>query len=227
MLSGTTGMPVETTALVRMIAAAPWLEIIRTTAPVATAWIAFRALRNWQRQDRAKREAEFLDELVDAVHQHIIEMQRPVELLRMAKIGIVSHVRSWEPGEEDDKVAAGAIAYINKRSEQDGKQLTGALAAIEPSVIKLKSLAVKGQVLKFHEYQKCYEAVVKLTWHFGRLQAFASVIESPSWNWENPEVKSLLNKVMTIAPDEILQDLGVNNAAIIEFVRDTYARIYG
>ena len=47
---------------------APWLEIVKTTAPVVTAFIAYRALRNWQRQDRAKRQTEFLDELIDATH---------------------------------------------------------------------------------------------------------------------------------------------------------------
>lgn len=53
------------------------------------------------------------------------------------------------------------------------------------------------------------------------------MIESPTWNWENNEVIGLLEKVMTIEPDEIILDLGVNNSVIIGFVRDTYARIYG
>jgi hypothetical protein len=38
-----------------------WLEVIKALAPVATAVIAFLALKNWRRQDKAKREAEFLD----------------------------------------------------------------------------------------------------------------------------------------------------------------------
>jgi hypothetical protein len=41
-----------------------WLEVIKTLAPVATAVIAFLALKNWQRQDKAKREVEFLDALM-------------------------------------------------------------------------------------------------------------------------------------------------------------------
>lgn len=212
--------------VVQVIGSVPWLEIIKTAASVATAVIAYSALRNWQRQDRAKRETEFLDQIIDAAHQHIVDMQRPVELARMAKIGMSSHIRNREPGDEADIVSAGAIAYIAKRGEQDGKRLKEALGAVETSVVTLKSLAVKGQVFKFDEYQKCYEAVVKLTWHFGRLHAFTSMIESPTWNWENPEVRDLLEKVMTIEPDEIMLDLRVNNATIIEFARDTYTRIY-
>ncbi|MDP3907587.1 hypothetical protein [Novosphingobium sp.] len=98
--------------IAQAIAGVPWLEFIKTAAPAATAVIAFLALRNWQKQDRAKREAEFLDQIVDAVHLYIVEMQRPVELLRMAKIGMKSHVKIWEEGSEDEKKVSGAIEYI-------------------------------------------------------------------------------------------------------------------
>ena len=205
----------------------PWLEVIKTVATVATAFIAFRALRNWQRQDRAKREVEFLDSLIDAAHQHIIEMQRPVALLRAAKIGMASHVQSWNPGDENDKITAGAIEYIKRRGEDDGRRLGDALTLIESPIIKLKSLAVKGQMFNFKDYQICQDAVTKLTWHFGRIRAFTSMIDNPSWNWENPQVSSLLEKVMAIDPDEIIQDISSNNAIIIGFARDTYSRIYG
>ena len=205
----------------------PWLEVIKTIATVATAFIALRALRNWQRQDRAKREVEFLDSLIDAAHQHIIEMQRPIELLRAAKIGMASHVQSWVSGDENDKIAAGAIAYIEKRGGDDGKRLNDALTLIEAPVVKLRSLAVKGQMFNFKEYRKCQDSVTKLTWHFGRIRAFTSMIESPSWNWENPQVSGLLAKVMAIDPDEIIQDLSINNTVIVGFARDTYSRIYG
>ena len=42
------------------IASVSYLELIKALAPVATAVIAFAALKNWMRQDKAKREAEFL-----------------------------------------------------------------------------------------------------------------------------------------------------------------------
>jgi hypothetical protein len=50
-----------------------WLEVVKTLAPVLTAVIAFFALRNWKRQEKAKREAEFLDALIEAVHTYIAE----------------------------------------------------------------------------------------------------------------------------------------------------------
>jgi hypothetical protein len=74
-------------ALVRsfdVITSINWLEFIKALAPVATAIIALIALRNWQRQDKAKREAEFLDALVEAMHTYIAEM--PNRLLKFDPI---------------------------------------------------------------------------------------------------------------------------------------------
>lgn len=56
-------------------AAINWLEVLRSLAPVATAGIAFAALRNWRRQDKAKRQPEFLDELIEATHTYFVEVE--------------------------------------------------------------------------------------------------------------------------------------------------------
>ena len=94
-------------------------------------------------------------------------------------------------------------------------------------MVRLKSLAVKGRIFQFSDYKLCHDAIAKLTWNFGRLNAFNSVIENPTWNWKHEEVSSLLGKVMKIEPDEILAELRTENSAIIAFVRDSYGRIYG
>lgn len=218
-------MPEATKQFMEMIT--PWLEIVKAVATVATAFIAFYALRNWQRQDSAKRQAEFLDELIDAAHEHIVDMQVAVELLRMAKIGIDSHANTHETRGAENQKMAGAIVYIQKRGKEDGKRLSEALAGTRPSVVKLRSLGAKGQVFKFPEYGNCFGAVDKLVWHFGRIEAFTTMIGSPSWNWDHPEVSSLLDKVLIIEPEDIQADLSEQNAAIIKFARDTYGHIYG
>src|SRR5215469_15392277 len=117
-----------------------WLEVIKALAPVATAFIAFFALRNWQRQDKAKREAEFLDALIEATHTYIAEMRKPITFLEMAKIGMVSHAPTWENGNQADIAVKGAIAYIQKNGEREAKRLLEVLEAVQPSVIKLRSL---------------------------------------------------------------------------------------
>ncbi|WP_341644339.1 hypothetical protein [Thauera sp. SDU_THAU2] len=209
------------------ITSVSWLEVIKALAPVATAIIAFVALRNWQRQDKAKREAEFLDSLIEATHTYIAEMPKPITLLEMAKVGMESHAPTWESGDDADKTVKGAIAYIQKSGEQDAKRLLDVLEAVQPTTIKLRSLATKGQVFKFDNYAKCQNAVTELTWHFDRIEAFTAVIGSPTWNWERPEMLGTLKGVMGIDPNDIRESLKKNNVAIIEFASGAYKRIYG
>ncbi|WP_139111065.1 hypothetical protein [Stappia indica] len=202
-------------------------EIIRTTAPVFTVLIAYQALKNWKRQDKAKRESEFLDSLIEAAHTFIAEMPKPVVLLQIAKIGMDSHTRSWEEGDEDEKAIAGAIAYIEKNGELDGKRLLDCLEEVRPSVIKLRSLVAKGQVFCFENYTSCQDSVAFLTWNFDRIEAFTGFIRSPSWNWQNPEVRVRLKDAMRLDPDEIRKSIEDNNVTLLTFAGKTYSRIYG
>jgi hypothetical protein len=154
-------------------------------------------------------------------------MPKPITFLGMAKIGMESHAPTWETGEQADIVVKGAIAYIQRNGERDAKPLLEVLEAVRPSVIKLRSLAAKGQIFKFDGYVKCRDAVVMLTWHFDRIEAFAAVIASPTWNWEHPRVLKHLKDVMAIDPDEIHKSTQENNVALLAFASETYARIYG
>lgn len=204
-----------------------WLELIKTLAPVVTAFIAFSALRNWQRQDKAKREAEFLHSLIEAPHAYITEMHKPIQLLEYAKIGIASHAPTWESGSETDKAVKGAINYITKAGERDARRLLDVLQAIQPLANKLRSLIAMGQVFNFDGYAKCYNAVQLLTWHFDRIEGFTAVISSPTLNWENPIVQKSLNDVMAIDPEDIRKGLKENNVVVLEFVMRAYRHIYG
>lgn len=200
-----------------------WLEVIKALAPMATAVIAFVALRNWQRQDKAKREAEFLDALIEATHTYIAEMPAPITLLEMGKIGMKSHAPTLTDG---DQTIKGAITYIQRNGQQESKRLREVLETVQPSVVRLRSLAAKGQVFKFEDYAKCQNAVEMLTWQFGRIEAFMTVIGSPTWNWEHPDVLKSLENVMAINPVEIRESLQENNVAVLEFASETYRRIY-
>jgi hypothetical protein len=200
----------------------PWLELIKAAAPVATAFIAFLALKNWKRQDRANRQANFLDQLTEAVHTFIAEMSKPVTVAEFIKVSMDSHAPTGEGGDQSIK---GIIAYIEKHGENDSKRLLEALDAVQPSTIRLRSLIAKGQVFRFKGYAKCYNAVVMLTWQFDRLEALMAFIRSPSVNWEHPAVSSLLPK-MKIDTDEVHKSLMENNVAIIEFITAIYGHMY-
>lgn len=203
-----------------------WLEVIKVFAAVATALIAFAALKNWQRQDKAKREAEFLDSLIEATHAYITEIHKPITYLEMSKIGMNCHAPTWETGESENIAIKGAIVYIQKNGNLDAKHLLEALESAQPSVIKLRTLTTKGQIFRFDSYAKCHKAVAELTWHFGRIEAFMAVIRSSTWNWENPDVLKHLKDIMAIDPEEIRKSVRENNVALLEFCSETYKRIY-
>jgi hypothetical protein len=75
----------------------------------------------------------------------------------MAKIGMVSHAPTWENGEQADIEIKGAIAYIQKYGKREAERLRAVLETVQPSVIKLSSLGVKGQVFKFRWLRKMLE----------------------------------------------------------------------
>ena len=62
-----------------------------------TAGIAFVAVKNWKRQEKAKRETEFLDALVEAVHTYIADMPGSVTLVQTAKIGMRATLQLGRP----------------------------------------------------------------------------------------------------------------------------------
>ncbi|MBS0377139.1 MAG: hypothetical protein JSS29_01525 [Proteobacteria bacterium] len=201
----------------------PWLEIIKAAAPVATAFIALLALRNWKRQDKADRQAQFLDDVMEAAHTYIAEIAKPVTRVEFIKIAMESHV----PPKAGAQLIDGAIAYIGLRGEEESKRLLADLEVIQPAVIRLRSLSAKGQVFKFEGYTKCQNAVLMLTWHFDRMEGFTALIGSSSVNWGNPEILTLLRDVVTIDAGEIRKSLQENNVALVEFATEAYRRMYG
>lgn len=213
--------------LVWSLDAIRWPETISAFAAVVTAIIAFCALKTWKHQDKAKRKAQFLDALIEAAHTYIAEMPKPITLLEMAKIGMQAHAPTWDSLEQEDVALKGAIDYIQKSGERDGKRLLEELETVQPSVIKLRSLAAKGQVFKLDGYAKCQNAVAMLTWHFDRIEAFMAVIGSPSWNWEHPDVLKHLKDALNTNPDDIRKSIQENNIALLEFTSESYKRIYG
>ena len=202
----------------------PWLELVKAFAAAVTPIIAFVALQNWRRQDKAKREAEFLDQLTEETHAFIAGMSVPATLVEASKIGMHAHIPTWEGG---DQSVRGAILYIEKRGTDHAKLLMESLALVQLSMVRLRSLVAKGQVFKFQGYQKCQDAVAMLTWQFDRSQALMAFIASPHWNWENTQVLEQLKRIMEIDADDIRKHLAQHNVAIIEFAATAYGRIYG
>jgi hypothetical protein len=201
-----------------------WPEIFTAVGTVALAVFAYLALAAWKKQESAKRETDFLSELLDASHSFIAEMSKPIMAARFIKIGMESHIPA---GQVADREVVDAIAYIQSRGQDESKRLVSILEPIQSITVRIQSLIAKGQVFHFDGYLKCYNAAKNLAWHFGRLEALAAMISDGNLNWANPEVDRLLRAVMAISPDDMEQQLKNENVVILEFVRNTYQRIYG
>jgi len=206
------------------IAGLPWLEVIKALAPVVTALIAWRALQNWSRQDKAKRQADFLDQLLEAVHDFMGKMPAPVTVVDLIKIGMASHIPMQ--GKNSDPLVAGAIEYVERQGDTDAKRLIETLEAVRPVVTRLRALRAKGNVFKFQNYAGCANAVGLLVWQFDRMQGLASFMRNPHWYWENEEVIAQLKKLMAIEPEDIRTQLNTHHGAIISCVGETYGQVY-
>lgn len=198
------------------------LSAIGAVASAITAWIAWLALRTWKHQDRANREAQFLDALVDAMHAYVAAIAAPTAIVEIVQIGF----RAYAPTDSSpDSYVDGAIAYIKKRGEDAGKRLYEATTSASHEYTALKALATKGQVFSFNGYKDCYVALTRLTWQFDRMVAVATALRS-SWTTDNPEVYEHLRSIATIDRASIDEEITENSKVVLAFVKGTYACIY-
>lgn len=204
-----------------------WHESINTISCAATAIVAILALQNWKRQDKAKREAEFLDALVEAAHTYITDISSAVTVFDFIKIGMKAHIPTWDEGTQSDLARLGVIAYANKAGEQAGERLGKALEAAQPSMIRLRSLVSKGQVFRLKRYNVCHESVAELTQPFEQMEAIMAFIMLGGWNWEHPDILRMLDN--TIATEALMmrQKLMASNVRLIEFSQSAYLELYG
>lgn len=204
-----------------------WLGVIKALASVAMALIAFAALKNWKRQDDAKRKAEFLDALLNAVNSYVEKMPVPITLLESAKIALAAYAPSYEEGSEEEKARKGAIEYIENHGEATGRAMLDALDPVYQPMTNLQSLMTKGYIFSFNNYAECIDAIESLLGHFNKIQAFSVIIGRTNMNWEHPMVLSGLNAAMTMQPEEMRKSINASHVAMVEFVRDAYAHLYG
>ena len=202
------------------------IELLNPVASLAPAVVGWLALQSWRKQDKAKRQAEFLDEVVEETHSYLAKISRPLALLRAARIGMMSHGSSADF--KNDVISIdGAVGYIKRDGESMAKRLREALSDTEMNVTRLRSLATKGQIFGFKDYSRFLNSINLLTHQFDRIVAFSSMIEIPSMNWDNPAIITTLNKIIKITPEEIYKAHQENHVAILEFSKDNYGFIFG
>ena len=201
-----------------------WAEIVKGIVSIWVAIVATLALKTWKRQSKAQKEIDFMDEIANAVHEFIDSMAAPTEMAKYIKIGIESYAGS--PHLDPEIENAEAVVYIQRQGKEDSKRLYEYLKPCSPSLTKIRSLSVKGQVLGLKNYKDCHNACSMLTWQHDRIQALCYIIGSDSLNWRNPEVQESLSKVIQLDPEEIKKEIEEQNLRFLTFVKENYERIY-
>ncbi len=184
------------------------------------AWVATAALNTWRKQLHAEKQLTFIDELTDTVHEFILLMAAPVNLLANAKIGIEAHIEVSHGSEKRDN--AGTIAYIDKCGRSTSERILEKLALVKPVLGKMQSLVVKGQVFGIADYAQCQNACTMLALSHGQVEAFCWIIGNTNMNWDHPEVQQNLTDLSKINADSISANLQTQNKEYIKFAKNAY-----
>lgn len=96
------------------------------------------------------------------------------------------------------------------------------LKAARPTLSKLQSLSVKGQIFGFKDYQRCFIACEMLTWSFNQIEAFAAIPGDAQLNWENDEVQKMLDNLDKIDPEKIRINFKDQSKELVTFAKAAY-----
>jgi hypothetical protein len=188
------------------------------------AWVATAALNTWRKQLHAEKQLTFIDELTDTVHEFILLMAAPVNLLANAKTGIEAHKEVLLLN-TDKRENSGTIAYIEKYGRSTSDRILEKLAPVKQVLGKMQSLVVKGQVFGIIDYARCQNACTMLAWSHGQVEAFCWIIGNTHMNWDHPEVQQALNNLTKIDADSISANLQIQNRDYIQFAKKAYESV--
>lgn len=200
-----------------------WLAIIQVIVGIWVAIIATIALSTWKCQIKAHKHIEFLDELTDTIHNFILSMSGPITYLEFAKIGIDCYAGIHN--EPEDMKNPEAVAFIKKDGKSTGDFIRERLTVVTLILSKMKSLVAKGQIFGIDNYSQCQEACVMLEWSYKQIEAFFSIIGNQHLNWDNPEVQSTLEEILSVNPEDIKNNLTQQNTNFLLFAKQAYTKI--
>lgn len=214
-----TGLPVVLAWL-----GANWIELLKALAPIGTLLVAWSALKNWKRQDKARREADFIDELVDAIHAFVVSMENVVSLLMVTRMGLDSYI-SVESG--DDPEIQGAIRFLTVAGADHSVHLRNALNPAKEALIQMRSLTAKGQIFDFRDYNAIYVSTEMLAAEYGRAEVYAAYLQSKNLNWDHPTNQEVARGFLSLSHADMADHIKFQNAKLIAFANAIYTDLYG
>ena len=197
-----------------------WSANIQAMTGIWVATVATLALHTWRKQSKAQRQLDFLDTLTESVHEFINLIASPTQMVGFIKIGFEAY--SSSPKTDKSLKQPGVVSYIEKNGAEDSKRFLKSLKLCEPSLVKIRSLVVKGKVLSLSNHQDCVVACKMITWQYDRIMSLATMIGITPLNWKHPDVERALEKVCALKKEDIVKDLNEYNNQLMEFIGKNY-----
>lgn len=199
-------------------------QVFIAGATVTLAIVAVKGLRAWKHPIGTKLKLQFMDDLIDAVHEYITAMSAPVQMVGFLAIEIQSYTQA-EAGQGNIGANDGFIRFIEARGEKTGERFFQYLDKVRPIIAKIQSLGNKGHVLGFEGYEQASNACQMLIWSHSKIDALAGIISNPQWNWENQRVQENLDEYRDINSTEFQENLKQNLEEILEFAQNVYQKL--
>ncbi len=196
---------------------------VSTLAIAVAAWVG---LSSWKKQERAKIKSKFLDEIADAAFDYMNEISPLVSLLTFFEIGIQSYSESAALLGSKEWYA-GIQKFVEVQGKDNSKKMNEYLDKVKLPKTRMKSLSIKGQVLGFDGYGECLDACDRLALSSDQIEAYATMLGSPHWNYDNDIIKATVtNTLENVTSAKIQKDLYDNHTRLLKFLKKQYRGIF-
>jgi hypothetical protein len=141
--------------LLGQITKSDWIEVLKSLPTFVTATVAYCALRNWRRQERAKHVSSFLAELLQAALKIKHSMAKACSLVSFVQKSIIDALDEDAPSPEWRR----SMQHLQRYAKSDAARLKEILKDAEPALLKLEELVFQGNIYNFDRYEVCRASI--------------------------------------------------------------------
>ena len=200
-----------------------WYEFIKTLATATTAIVAGMALRNWKRQDKAKREATFLDELIEAVQTYSHSLSPLFAHVMVMRIAIYG-----PDGPRDEVIDAEAIReFIKADRGTTFINIEEELDPVRSAALRLDAIVKKGTIFRFQNYEKCQAAIDEMRNLLNLVEVLAATLGSTYRDHNDPQAQAAYGSFAKIIKLDLRDKNKAGNEKFLMFVTGAFEQIYG
>jgi len=204
-----------------------WVGFLSVVASVVTACAtlglviaAFLALDTWRRQISVQRKLEYMDRLSASVDELVNLLTPAVQLAKWIPqtIDLYENSLQLQSSDTPHKIPA----YLKDRGKDDSEMLERYLSPCANPAISMQSLLKTVQAMKLKDFNNCFNACRRILWVYERLSSVQGVLRG-NLNWHNPEVQTMLTKILNIDAEELAQQMNGAESHLTEFLVANYA----